>query len=181
GSGRQHPGPRQPLTLSHLGSAGALAGVVTPYRRERARPTLLRKEAVMAAYRRRMAMCLVVASILSVAGSVVPVMAQTRIRPGFNLFSVQQDQEIGRQSATEVEQQLPILRDADTQQYVTAIGKRLAAVAPGADYPYQFKVVNVSDINAFALPGGYMYVNRGLIEAAQSEGMLAGVMAHEMA
>jgi len=135
----------------------------------------------MAAYRRRMAMCLVVASFVSAAGSVMPVMAQTRIRPGFNLFSVQQDQEIGRQSAAEVEQQLPILRDSATEQYVTTIGKRLAAVAPGADYPYQFKVVNVSDINAFALPGGYMYVNRGLIEAAQSEGMLAGVMAHEMA
>ena len=65
--------------------------------------------------------------------------------------------------------------------YVGKIGKRLAAVAPGAKYPYQFKVVNVSDINAFALPGGYLYVNRGLIEAAMNEGQLAGVMAHEMA
>lgn len=54
-------------------------------------------------------------------------------------------------------------------------------MAPGAKYPYQFKVVNAADINAFALPGGYMYVNRGLIEAAGTEGQLAGVMAHEMA
>jgi Zn-dependent protease with chaperone function len=123
-------------------------------------------------------MGLVVTSMALTAGSV---MAQTRIRPGFNLFSVEQDQEIGRQSAAKAEQQLPILVDRSTGRYITAIAKRLAAVAPGAAYPYQFKVVNASDINAFALPGGYLYLNRGLIEAAGSEGMLAGVMAHEMA
>ena len=123
-------------------------------------------------------MGLVVTSMTLAAGSV---MAQTRIRPGFNLFSVEQDQEIGRQSAAEVERQLPLLSDTSTDQYVNAIAKRLADKAPGADYAYQFKVVNASDINAFALPGGYLYLNRGLIEAAGSEGMLAGVMAHEMA
>ena len=106
---------------------------------------------------------------------------QTRIKPGFNLFSVSQDQEIGRQSAAEVERQLPILTDRSIEAYVNAVGKRLAAVAPGADFPYQFKVVNASDINAFALPGGYLYLNRGLIEAAKNEGQLAGVMSHEMA
>jgi Zn-dependent protease with chaperone function len=109
------------------------------------------------------------------------VLAQTRIKPGFNIFSVNQDIEIGRQSATEVESQLPILRDSSIDAYINAVGRRLAAVAPGADYPYQFKVVNVSDINAFALPGGYLYLNRGLIETAKDEGQLAGVMAHEMA
>jgi hypothetical protein len=109
------------------------------------------------------------------------VFAQTEIKPGFNLFSVDQDQEIGRQSADEAERQLPILQDRSIEAYVDGIGRRLAAVAPGAKYPYQFKVVNASDINAFALPGGYLYLNRGLIEAAQTEGQLAGVMAHEMA
>ena len=107
--------------------------------------------------------------------------AQTRVKPGFNLFSVEQDIEIGRQSAAEAERQLPLLGNPGVTAYVNAVGKRLAAAAPGADYPYQFKIVNASDINAFALPGGYMYVNRGLIEAAKSEGYLAGVMAHEMA
>jgi hypothetical protein len=115
------------------------------------------------------------------AASTSAIVAQTRIDPGFNLFSVEQDQEIGRQSADEVERDLPILHDRSIEAFVNAIGKRLAAVAPGADYPYQFKVVNVSDINAFALPGGYLYLNRGLIEAAENEGQLAGVMAHEMA
>jgi len=107
-------------------------------------------------------------------------LGQTKVQPGFNVFSVDQDVEIGRQSAGEVERQLPILRDASAQQYVSRIGQRLAAAAPGAKYPYQFKVVNVSDVNAFALPGGFMYINRGLIETAQNEGQLAGVMAHEM-
>lgn len=108
-------------------------------------------------------------------------LSQTQVKPGFNIFSQEQDVEIGRQSASEVERQLPMLNDRGIQRYVSGIGKRLAAVAPGAKYPYQFKVVNVSDINAFALPGGFMYINRGLIEAAQGEGELAGVMAHEMA
>jgi Zn-dependent protease with chaperone function len=107
--------------------------------------------------------------------------AQTQFKPGFNLFSPAQDQEIGRQSAQAAERELPILRDQSIEAYVDRIGERLAAVAPGAEYPYQFKVVNASDINAFALPGGYLYVNRGLIEAAQNEGQLAGVMAHEIA
>jgi Zn-dependent protease with chaperone function len=109
------------------------------------------------------------------------VYAQTRIKPGFNLFSVEQDQEIGQQSAAEAESQLPILHDRSIEAYVGKIGERLAAVAPGASYTYRFEIVNASDINAFALPGGYLYLNRGLIEAALNEGQLAGVMAHEMA
>jgi Zn-dependent protease with chaperone function len=107
--------------------------------------------------------------------------AQTKIKQGFNLFSVDQDVEIGRQSAAKVEQQLPIINDATSTNYVRAIGQRLAAAMPGTRFNYQFKIVNASDVNAFALPGGFMYVNRGLIEAAKNEGQLAGVLAHEMA
>jgi Zn-dependent protease with chaperone function len=111
----------------------------------------------------------------------IEALAQTQVKPGFNLFSPQQDIEIGKQSATEVERQMPMLRDRSVQQYVSEVGHRLAAASPGPKYPFQFKVVDVSDINAFALPGGFMYVNRGLIDAVQTEGELAGVMAHEMA
>ncbi len=121
---------------------------------------------------------LTLTSLMTAADAVV---AQTQFKPGFNLFSPAQDQEIGRQSAEAAERQLPILKDRSIEAYVDRIGARLAAAAPGAEYPYQFKVVNASDINAFALPGGYLYVNRGLIEAAQNEGQLAGVMAHEIA
>ncbi|HLF10741.1 MAG TPA: M48 family metallopeptidase [Gammaproteobacteria bacterium] len=120
-----------------------------------------------------------VATLTTAAAGVAA--AQTQFKPGFNLFSPEQDQEIGRQSADAAERQLPILEDQSIEAYIDRIGARLATVAPGAEYRYQFKVVNASDINAFALPGGYLYVNRGLVEAAQNEGQLAGVMAHEMA
>lgn len=103
------------------------------------------------------------------------------IQPGFNLFSVNQDVEIGRSSAIEADKQLRLLNDPATTRYVTRVIQRLAAVAPGAKYPYTIKVVNAPEINAFALPGGPMYVNRGLIVAARSEAELAGVLAHEMA
>jgi len=121
--------------------------------------------------------CLLAASLLTVETAT----AQTKIKPGFNLFSVEQDKEIGAKSAAEVERQFPILHGQAIDSCVDAIGKRLAAVAPGAKYAYQFEVVNASDVNAFALPGGYLYFNRGLVETAKSEGQLAGVMAHEMA
>jgi hypothetical protein len=106
---------------------------------------------------------------------------QTKLKPGFNIFSPAEDVEIGKQSALEVEKQMPVLSDRALQAYLTKVGQRLAAVTPGEKFPYQFKLVNVSDINAFALPGGFMYVNRGLVEVSRNEGELAGVMAHEIA
>lgn len=98
-----------------------------------------------------------------------------------NLFSVEQDVQAGRQAASQVERQMPILRDAQVTNYVNAIVRRLAAQAEGPRFAYQAKVVNSTEINAFALPGGYIYVNRGLISAARSEAELAGVIAHEIA
>lgn len=120
-----------------------------------------------------------IVSMSALASAVAP--KPTKIKPGFNLFSTAQDIEIGRLSAIEVERQLPILHDRLVETHVNAIGKRLAGFISGKNYPYQFKIVNASDINAFALPGGYLYLNRGLIEAAKNEGQLVGFMAHEMA
>ena len=106
---------------------------------------------------------------------------QTVVRPGFNIFSVDQDVEIGKQSALKVERQIPMMTDVTAQRYVSALGARLAAQAPGAKFNYQFKVANLADINAFALPGGFIYIHRGLLEQVRTEGELAGVMAHEIA
>ncbi len=106
--------------------------------------------------------------------------AQTRIKSGFNLFSPDDDAQIGAQSAAQAEQQLPLLRDGSVNAYVNRIGQRLAANAGGPQFRYQFKVVNASDINAFALPGGYVYVNRGVLDQARNEGEVAGVLAHEI-
>ena len=108
-------------------------------------------------------------------------LSQTRIRPGFNLFSAQQEVEIGRQFVIETERQLPLLNDARINEFISRIGQTLAAQSPDEHYPYSFKVVNVADINAFALPGGPIYINRGMIEAARTEGELAGMIAHEIA
>jgi len=109
---------------------------------------------------------------------------QTRIVMPKNRYKVQDDVKVGRQAAAEVERQMPLLNDSLTQQYIESIGRRLAAAIPPEfqqpAFDYEFKVVNASDINAFALPGGPMFVNRGMIEAAKNEGEVAGVMAHEM-
>jgi predicted Zn-dependent protease len=99
---------------------------------------------------------------------------------GFNIFSPQQDVQIGQQSALAANRQLPLLNDSRAAM-VNRIGRRLAAVAPGPRFPYQFRVVNDGRINAFSLPGGYIYVNRGVIDAARSENEVAAVLAHEIA
>ncbi|MEO7672796.1 MAG: M48 family metallopeptidase [Pyrinomonadaceae bacterium] len=110
--------------------------------------------------------------------------AQTRISLGKNKYSVQDDVRIGRDAARQVDQQMPILNDGQAQQYVERVGERLVLAIPRQfqqpAFDYTFKVVNARDINAFALPGGPMYVNRGMIEAARNEGEMAGVMAHEI-
>ena len=121
------------------------------------------------------------ASALVLCAPLVAQAANSPATPGFNLFSVQQDIEIGRQSAVEAERQLPLLKNSNVDRYLNKIIGKLAAKAPGARYPYAIKAVNDSAINAFSLPGGPMYVNRGLFEAARSEAELAGVLAHEMA
>src|SRR6185436_9275080 len=99
----------------------------------------------------------------------------------FNLFSVSQDVQLGQQSAVEAEKNLPLLNAPRVDRYVNQIVLRLKPFAPGAQYPYAAKVVNAPEINAFSLPGGPLYVNRGMIEAAKGEAELAAVIAHEMA
>ena len=118
--------------------------------------------------------------VLSFLCTVAVADAQTKIKPGFNLFSPEQDVEVGQQSAAEAEQQLPILNDSQINAYVNQIGQRLAANAGGPQFQYRFRVVNQADINAFALPGGFIYINRGVLDNARNEGEVAGVLAHEI-
>lgn len=108
---------------------------------------------------------------------------EARVQPtsGFNIFSQDEDVQLGKQNAAEVMKQMPVLPDSDpVVQYVQGLGARLAARAPGYQWPYKFHVVNVKEINAFALPGGPIFVNLGTIQAADNEAQLAGVMAHEI-
>ena len=110
--------------------------------------------------------------------------AQTAVPPPKNKYDPKQDVELGREAAAQVEQQLPILRDDNITSYVAGIGERLVRAIPAnlqhSEFQYSFKVVNVREINAFALPGGPMYINRGMMAAAKTEGEIAGVMAHEL-
>lgn len=105
---------------------------------------------------------------------------RTPLKPGWNMFSPEQDVELGLQASGEVTQQVLLLNDSRVDNYLDNLGQRLAAQAPGYNYPYTFKAVNDQGINAFALPGGSLYINRGVIEAADTESQLAGVMAHEI-
>lgn len=106
---------------------------------------------------------------------------RTQVRPGFNLFSTKQDIQLGEKYSAEVDRQLPLCGDARLDAYLNSLGGKLAAHAPGAAYPYHFRCVNDADINAFALPGGFIYVDRGAIETADSEAQLAGILSHEIA
>ncbi len=101
--------------------------------------------------------------------------------PGFNLFSLPQDVEVGRENVAVVVRQVPILLDDTVTRYLNELGRRLDDFAPNnqRDYVWQFAVLNSGEVNAFALPGGYIFVNRATIEAAQNEAQLAGVLAHE--
>jgi Zn-dependent protease with chaperone function len=104
-----------------------------------------------------------------------------KFKTGFNLFSPQQDVKVGQEAAADADKQLPLVTDPEVVRYVNDLGRRLASFAPNnkPEYAWTFKVVNSADINAFALPGGFIYVNRGAIEAAQGEAEIAGVIAHE--
>jgi predicted Zn-dependent protease len=97
------------------------------------------------------------------------------------LVSVPEEIEIGKQSDAQVRTQVPELRDAETTAYVRGLGERLTRSAPGPKYPYRFSVADYREINAFALPGGPVWVHRGVLQSATSESQVAGVLAHEIA
>ncbi len=131
-------------------------------------------------FRRELRLLLACVCILALLPVPAGADERTKIQPQWNLFSPQDDIKLGLQYSEEAEQQLPMLKDEKVNEYLNGLGKRLAEFAPGEKYPYQFKCVNVADVNAFALPGGRVYVFRGLIQAADNEAELAGVIGHEI-
>ena len=99
----------------------------------------------------------------------------------YALISVQQEVEIGRETQQQVRKETPQVTDRTVVSYVSSIGRRLASRAAGPKYPYTFSIANHREINAFALPGGPVWIHRGAIQAATNESQLAGVLAHEVA
>ena len=125
-----------------------------------------------------------VAVIVCTAALTVAPSVQTRITPDKNRYSPADDVKLGREAAAQVRKEMPLVRDGAVDEWVQSVGRRLVnAIPPEHRHPeftYTFEVVNQKDINAFALPGGPMFLHRGMIEAAKSEGEVAGVMGHEI-
>ena len=123
------------------------------------------------------------AVILLLLGS-LPSVAQGmhHFEPGFNLFSKEQDIQLGKENADQVRKQMKVINDPVLTEYVNKVGKRLVTSqeAQQSGFPFTFEVVADPSVNAFALPGGPMFINTGLLKAVDNEAELAGVMGHEM-
>jgi Zn-dependent protease with chaperone function len=134
------------------------------------KPSAARRSPVIAA--------LVAASL----GAVV--MAQTAVKPPNNKYTPEQDVQLGREAAAQVRKEYPIISDGEIAGYLDRAGRSLVAASPPSlnhkVFEYSFTPVNLKEINAFALPGGPMFVNRGMFDAAETEGEVVGVMAHEL-
>src|SRR5712692_7212297 len=124
----------------------------------------------------------VAASLLALT-SVPGLSAQrSQLKPPWNMYSPQTDVQVGRQNAQLMERRLPLCNDAKVDAYLTQLALKQEAklTTRGVQYPWEFHCVNSKEINAFALPGGYVFVNRGAIEVSDNEAQLAAVMAHEL-
>src|SRR5712664_4187248 len=107
---------------------------------------------------------------------------RSKLKPPWNMYSPETDVQVGKQNAEILEKRLPLCNAPRVDAYLTKLGLKLVAKLPtrGVQYPWEFHCVNSKEINAFALPGGYVFVNRGAIEVADDEAQLAAVMAHEL-
>jgi predicted Zn-dependent protease len=94
--------------------------------------------------------------------------------------STQQEVQMGQEEAQQVNAQLPMVQDAVIQNYVNALGQRIARTTSRSDLNWQFQVVNSDVVNAFALPGGFIYINRGVLARAANMSEVAGVIGHEI-
>jgi predicted Zn-dependent protease len=110
----------------------------------------------------------------------VSLIGQRNVGGGINFYSLQKERALGHQLAEEVESQSRLVSDPAVTEYVNRIGQAIVRHSD-AKVPFTIKVIDDEEVNAFALPGGFFYVDSGLILAADSESELAGVMAHEIA
>ncbi len=129
--------------------------------------------------------CRPVVSLFVIIALLAPGMAQqerdpSKIGKGLNFFSTSQEVSMGQSYSNELNSKLELVRDREIASYVERMGQRLVGSSLRQDIQYHFFVVNTREVNAFALPGGYIYVNRGLIELADNEDELAGVLGHEI-
>jgi Zn-dependent protease with chaperone function len=129
---------------------------------------------------KRLSIIAVIMFSLAHSAALGAVAQQRELKPGFNLFSKEQDVQIGKEAATQIEQEMPIIRNRTLEDYARKLASRLWLLPEADQYPYSIQIVHQPSINAFALPGGPMFIHTGLIDAADNEAQLAGVIAHEI-
>lgn len=95
-------------------------------------------------------------------------------------ISTQQEVQMGQQEAAQINQQLPLVTDPEANRYVNLLGDQIASRTSRADLDWRFYIVDSKEVNAFAVPGGFVYVNRGLIDRTENMSELAGVLGHEI-
>src|SRR6266404_6814852 len=123
---------------------------------------------------------LLIVLIIPIAGYSQRPARQAEVKVQKTSLTVDQERQLGKEAAAQVEREMEVVRNPEVEGWLNQIGQRLAKTPQANAYPYYFKLVNEDSINAFALPGGPMYVHTGLIKAADNEGEVAGVLAHEM-
>jgi beta-barrel assembly-enhancing protease len=111
----------------------------------------------------------------------VPVLAAAAFTLSACAVSTQQEVEMGASYAQQINRELPLVQDAELVRYINVLGDSIARIADSRNLDWHFHIVDSPDVNAFAVPGGYIYMNRGLIERAQSLAQVAGVLGHEVA
>jgi beta-barrel assembly-enhancing protease len=95
-------------------------------------------------------------------------------------ISTQQEVQMGAEYAQQINAQLPIVQDAEINRYMHVLGDSIARIADKRGLQYRFFMVNAHEVNAFAVPGGFIYINRGLVDRTQNLSQLAGVLGHEI-
>src|SRR4051794_9739800 len=126
----------------------------------------------------RRAVLLVLSGLVVVYAQKAP--KQTLVKTQKTSMTRDQELQLGKEAASQVEREMEVVSNPEIEGWLNQIGQRLAKAPEANAYPYYFKLVNEPSINAFALPGGPMYVHTGLLQAADTEGEVAGVLAHEM-
>lgn len=105
---------------------------------------------------------------------------QRELKPGFTMFGVAQDIEMGKQAVKEIEPTITVLNDPAMTDYIKRLGDSITKLIPNSPFPFTYKMVNDPEINAFCVPGGFVYVNTGILINAENEGQVIGVMGHEI-
>lgn len=119
-------------------------------------------------------------AVLLLAGNMAWGQQLKSLKPGFDMFTPQQDVQLGQEAAAQVEKTQPVVKNAQIDSYINELGHRLAQSPHAGTFPFSFHVIYDKNINAFALPGGPIFVNTATFLAADNEAQLAGVLAHEM-